>query len=77
MPARYILTVISFLGITLNFVLRININLAVRAMAKPMNFTNHSGLVVNQCGFDYDEENIEDYVSSHKHSNINLNIILY
>ena len=52
-------------------------NLAVRAMAKPMKSMNHSGSVFNQCGFDYDDETIEDYVSSQKICNFNLNIILH
>ena len=65
-PARVVVSVISFLGVSLQYLMRISLNLSIVAMVKPMNFTNQSGHTSNQCGFDPEEELGEDYVSSHK-----------
>ena len=55
---------IGFIGFTLNYVLRVTINLTIVAMVKPHNSSaNSSDHFLNECGFNTDIEEDQTYVS--------------
>ena len=64
LPSRYIISIIYFFGFTLNYFIRISMNLAVVAMVLPANATNSNNVTVNECKFEVDEDAANDYVSS-------------
>ena len=55
---------LSFIGLALNYVLRVTINLTIVAMIKPHNSSSASSdHVLNECGFDSDDDDVQDFVS--------------
>ena len=66
LPVRYLIAVMMYIGLMLNYILRINLNLTILTMVKSYNSTDNSSASQasdNVCGFEPDQKTQDDYVS--------------